>query len=84
MSSTEIGYLDGVTSSIQTQISGKFATPIGLTTNYVTKWNGTTLANSQIFDNGTNVGIGIITPSNNLQLNSVSTPSVSQFKVTSN
>jgi hypothetical protein len=29
----------------------------GLMTNYVTKWNGSILANSQLFDNGTNVGI---------------------------
>jgi hypothetical protein len=29
------------------------------TTNYVMKWNGSTLANSQIFDNGTSVGIGL-------------------------
>lgn len=34
----------------------------GLTTNYVTKWNGTSIANSQLFDNGTNVGIGTATP----------------------
>ena len=71
VSSTEIGYLDGVTSSIQTQISGKFATPIGLTTNYVTKWNGTAngLENTQIFDNGTNVGIGTATPTQKLHVN---------------
>lgn len=34
-----------------------------LTTNYLSKWNGTTLANTQIFDNGTNIGIGTTTPS---------------------
>jgi hypothetical protein len=33
------------------------------TTNYVSKWTGTTSqGNSQIFDNGTNVGIGTTTP----------------------
>ena len=30
----------------------------GLTTNYLPKWNGSGFGNSQIFDNGTNVGIG--------------------------
>ena len=40
-----------------------FVTPTGLTTNYVSKWNGTAFANSQIFDNGISVGIAIATPS---------------------
>ena len=39
-----------------------FTTPTGLTTNYVSKWNGTAFANSQIFDNGTNIGIGTTSP----------------------
>lgn len=30
----------------------------GLTSNYLPKWNGSKLANSLIYDNGTNVGIG--------------------------
>lgn len=34
----------------------------GLTTNYVTKWNGTAVANSLIFDSGTGVGIGTASP----------------------
>jgi Chaperone of endosialidase len=34
-----------------------------LTTNYLSKWNGSTLANTQLFDNGTNIGIGTTTPS---------------------
>jgi hypothetical protein len=39
------------------------------TTNYVPKWTGSTaLGNSQIFDNGTNVGIGISSPTNALQI----------------
>jgi hypothetical protein len=39
------------------------------TTNYVTKWTGTsTLGNSTIFDNGTNVGIGTASPSGNLHV----------------
>jgi hypothetical protein len=39
------------------------------TTNYVSKFTGTTtLGNSQIFDNGTNVGIGTISPSAKLDV----------------
>ena len=38
--------------------NGKFNTPTGLTTNYLPKWNGSGFGNSQIIDNGTNVGIG--------------------------
>jgi hypothetical protein len=40
-----------------------------LTTNYLSKWNGSTLANTQVFDNGTNVGIGTTTPSVKLDVN---------------
>ena len=39
------------------------------TTNYVSKFTGTTtLGNSQIFDNGTNVGIGTVSPTSKLQV----------------
>ena len=34
----------------------------GLTTNYLPKWNGSGFGNSQIFDNGINVGIGTASP----------------------
>jgi hypothetical protein len=34
----------------------------GLTTNYLPKWNGSGFGNSNIFDDGTNVGIGTTTP----------------------
>ncbi len=33
-----------------------------LTTSYMPKWNGTSLANSQVYDNGSNIGIGTTTP----------------------
>jgi hypothetical protein len=32
------------------------------TTNYLSKWNGSALVTSQVFDNGTNVGIGTASP----------------------
>lgn len=44
---TELGYLDGVTSAIQTQINGKLATP-SMTTDYAPKWNGTTFVDSAL------------------------------------
>lgn len=57
---TELAYLKGVTSSVQTQLNGK-ATASG-TTNYVSKFTGTsTLGNSQIIDNGSRVLIGTTT-----------------------
>ncbi len=40
------------------------------TANYVTKWSDTdTITNSIIYDNGTNVGIGTITPDHKLRVN---------------
>ena len=40
------------------------------TTNYIAKWTGSTsLGNSIIYDNGTNVGIGTTTPSAKLEIN---------------
>ena len=50
------GYVDSA-NALRTSGSG--------TTNYIPKWTSTTdLGNSQIFDNGTNVGIGTTSPSN--------------------
>ena len=44
------------------------------TLNYVSKFTGaTTLGNSQIFDNGTNVGIGTTSPISKLHINNTST-----------
>ena len=46
------------------------------TTNYVAKFTGTTsLGNSQIFDNGTNVGIGTTSPNRRLTVNGLVTAS---------
>jgi hypothetical protein len=45
-------------------------TPGTGSTNYITKWTSTaTLGNSQIFDNGTNVGIGTTSPGAKLDVN---------------
>jgi hypothetical protein len=50
------------------------AASISGTTNYVAKFtSGTAIGNSQIFDNGTNVGIGTTSPSYKLHVNTTST-----------
>lgn len=50
-------------------VSGGTTTGTG-TTNYVSKWTGSSvLGNSQIFDDGTNVGISTITPAAKLDVN---------------
>jgi hypothetical protein len=55
--------IDSVTSLINARPSGSG------TTNYIPKWTSSTaLGNSQIFDNGTNVGIGITSPSARLHV----------------
>jgi hypothetical protein len=38
------------------------------TTNYLSKWNGSALVTSTVFDNGTNVGIGTTLPLNRLDV----------------
>ncbi len=40
-----------------------------LTTNYIPKWNGTTLTNGTLFDNNSKIGIGTTTPNNKLDIN---------------
>jgi trimeric autotransporter adhesin len=40
----------------------------GLTTNYLPKWNGTSLANSLIVDSGSNIGIWVINPQTKLHI----------------
>jgi hypothetical protein len=63
------------TSSIQTQLNSKQATLINPitgtgTANYLPKFTGTsTQGNSQIFDNGTNVGFGTATPMYKVDVN---------------
>ena len=80
LSPAELSYLDGVTSSIQTQINGKEptittlsvskgGTGVGtLSANYLVKGNGTSAVGaSVVYDDGTNVGIGA-TPSYKLEV----------------
>lgn len=53
------------------------------TTNYVTKFTGaSTLGNSVIFDNGTNIGIGNTNPSSILTVGSTSGPSTTPTAIT--
>lgn len=65
-----------LTADASGNVSRQLATSLGggttnscSTANYVTKSNGTSLTCSQIFDNGTNVGIGTTTPANKLSVN---------------
>lgn len=53
------------------------------TLNYVTKFtpNGTTLGNSQIFDDGTNIGIGTTVPDATLHILSTAGSSAAQFLI---
>jgi hypothetical protein len=49
---TELSYVKGVTSALQTQINAKLSGS-GLTNNYLSKYNGTVIVNSTITENGT-------------------------------
>jgi trimeric autotransporter adhesin len=53
------------------------------TLNFVPKWtpNGTTLGNSQIFDNGTSVGIATAAPVNKLDVTQTGTTAAGQFTI---
>jgi len=54
----------------QTWSSGTSSITGGGTANYVPKWSSaTTLTNSQIFDNGASVGVGIASPTEKLHVN---------------
>jgi hypothetical protein len=53
-----------------TGVTGATGPGVSGTTNYVAKFtSGTAIGNSQIFDNGTNVGIGTTTPNTKLDVN---------------
>ena len=69
---TEFGYLNGVTSTIQTQLDGKVVGPVLATDNAIVRFDGTTgklVQNSGVVisDSG-NVGIGTAIPTNTLDV----------------
>lgn len=77
------GQPDAATWDPWVQILTSNIAPIGSgTLNYVVKWtpNGSTLGNSQIFDNGTNVGIGTTSPTS--LFNIVGAHSTTQMRLT--
>ena len=53
-----------------------------LTTNYLTKYNGTQLVNCLLFDNGTSVGIGTASPYGTFHINSSSLGTVQTIEST--
>lgn len=72
--STELSYLTGATSNLQAQINTKLSAgsetdpQVGTnTTNYLSKWDGSALVTSTVFDNG-NVGIGTASPGQKLDV----------------
>ncbi len=69
---TEFGYLDGVTSAVQTQLNGKVAGPDSAADNTIVRFDGTTgkqVQNSSVvIDDSGNVGIGTTNPSERLDL----------------
>jgi len=57
------------TDEIDSRVWGSSLVDGAGTTNYVSKWSDSnTLANSIVYDNGTNVGIGTATPTNKLEV----------------
>lgn len=72
---TEIGYVKGLSSAIQTQINNKQDTitnpVVGTgTNNYVPKWNSASgLNNSVLYQYSTSIGIGTTTPTSALEVN---------------
>ena len=61
-------------SSISTGGGGAFVTSVQPTTNYLSKFTGnSTIANSLVYDNGTNVGIGTTAPVAKLHIYTTST-----------
>ncbi len=69
---TEFGYLDGVTSAVQTQLNGKVAGPASATDNAIARFDGTTgklVQNSGVvIDDSGKVGIGTANPGTSLEV----------------
>ncbi len=69
---------NGTTSTLTNPVTGTG------TTNFVSKWTGTTVqGNSIIYDNGSNVGVSITSPIGKLDINTGSTPLISVGSQTS-
>src|SRR5437868_3302430 len=68
----KLKYYDGTTARYLATEGGT----ISGTTNYLSKFtpNGTTLSNSQVYDNGTSVGIGTSSPTNLVHIKAASNP----------
>jgi hypothetical protein len=61
-------------------LKSESTTSVSGTVNMVSKFTGAnTVGNSQIFDNGTNVGIGTVSPQNTLDVNSASIGASARF-----
>lgn len=72
LSPTELSYLDGVTSAIQTQLNAKIDG--SMTADYLAKaTDSNTVAASVVYDDGTNVGMGTATPGYRLDIASADT-----------
>ena len=69
LASNPSGYITGITSSMVTTALGYTPTQGSGTTNYIPRFTGSnTIGNSQIFDDGTNVGIGGASPGSRLSI----------------
>lgn len=72
---TELNFVDGVTSAIQTQIDTKVTGPASATDNGIVRYDGTTgkivqNANTVVIDDNGRIGIGIAVPLELLHVNS--------------
>ncbi len=78
---TELSYVKGVTSALQTQLNAKQATLTNPVTGvgvsgYLSKWtSSSSISSGIIYDNGTNVGIGTASPLTRLHINGIITQS---------
>ncbi|MDP1814431.1 MAG: hypothetical protein Q8K92_08280 [Leadbetterella sp.] len=84
---TELSYVKGVTSAIQTQITAKFTLP-SLTSGSVLFSNGSTISqnNSQFFWDNTNIrlGIGTASPINSINIRKDASTSITASSISAN
>jgi hypothetical protein len=80
---TELAYVKGVTSAIQTQLNAKASTLSG-TTNYISKFTSSSaIGNSLLYSDSVGVGINTTAPNYSLQVNSSTTSNRIQLTNTS-